>query len=226
MLHAPKDQLKDIVKQGVTIDILDAEEAIKLYQVIGNHKDALIKDNFDSLFGVLQIVLVKNTILAINKVYEIPKNKYPLRSLPAAIKILKSNRNEFKIEYREQLEYQLNNWGFDRKCLISLSDSELTNIVAEALSTKLPSEDEIKDIRDVRDKRVAHHELIDETKISSIMWPHLDDLLARAKKIVGVISNHYLGELYENNGEYVLSYNASETSRSLVRLLKKAGIIN
>jgi hypothetical protein len=206
---------------------LDAEEAIKLYEVIGNHKDVLIKDNFDNLFGVLQIVLVKNTILAINKIYEIPKNnKYPLRSLPAAIKILTDNCNELKIEYREQLEEKLNNWGFDRKCLISLSDSELTNLVAEALSTKLPSEDEIKDIKNVRDKRVAHHELIDETKISPIMWPRLDDLLARAKKIVGVIGNHYLGEFYEINEEYVLSYNASETSCSLVRLLKKAGIVN
>lgn len=225
MVYTPKDNLKDIVKQGVIIDILDAEEAIKLYEVIGKHRDALIKDNFDNLFGVLQSVLVKNTILAINKIYEIPKKKYPLRSLPAAIKILKDNYNEWKIEYREQLEEKLTDWGADKKCLISLSDSELTNIVAETLSTKLPSENEIKDIRDVRDKRVAHHELIDETEILSIMWPHVDDLLALAKEMVGVIGNHYLGELYEINGEYVLSYNASETSRSLVRLLKQAGIV-
>lgn len=149
-----------------------------------------------------------------------------MRSLPAAIEILKYNCDQLKIEYREQLEEKLTNWGFDRKCLVSLSDSEFTNFVAEALSTKLPSKDEIKDIRDVRDKRVAHHEFIDETKISSIMWPHLEDLLARAKKIVGVIGNHYLGSFYEiNDGEYVLSSNASTASISLVRLLKQANIV-
>ena len=212
---------------------MDAEEAIKLYEVIRNHKDTLIKYNFDNLFGALQIILFKNTILAINKIYEKPnyskrnKNQYELRSLPAAIKILKDNCNELKIEYREQLEEKLTNWGFDRKCLISLSDSELTNIVAEAISIKLPSQDEIKDIKNIRDKLVAHHELLDETKISSIVWPHLEDLLARAKKIVGVIGNHYLGSFYEiNDGEYVLSSNASTTSCSLVRLLNKAGILN
>ncbi|MBN3960376.1 hypothetical protein [Nostoc sp. NMS8] len=225
MVYTPKDKLEDIVKQGVRIDILDAEEAIKLYEIIGNHKDALTKNNFDNLFGVLQSLLVRNTILSINKIYERPNKKYPPRSLPAAIEILKDNCNELKIEYREQLEYKLNNWGFDRKCLLSLSDSELTNIVAEALSRKLPSKDEIKNIRDVRDKRVAHHESIDETKIESIMWRHLDDLLVRAKKIVGVIGNHYLGSLYEIDGKYVLSDNASETSRSLMRLLKQAGIV-
>lgn len=227
MFHTLKDKLKDIVKQGVVIEIFDTEEASKLYEVIGNHKDALIKDNFDNLFGVLQIALIKNTILAINKIYEIPKNKkYPLRSLPSAIKILKDNCNELKIKNREQLEEKLTNWGVDKKCLISLSDSELTNVVAEALSRKLPSEDEIKNIKNVRDKRVAHHELIDEIEISSIKWPHLDDLLIRAKKIVAIIGNHYLDKLYEINGEYVLSYDASITSRSLVRLLKKAGIVN
>ena len=111
--------------------------------------------------------------------------------------------------------------------MISLSDSELTNIVAEALSIKLPSQDEIKDIKNIIDKLVAHHELLDETKISLIVWPHLEDLLARAKKIVGVIGNHYLGSFYEiNDGEYVLSSNASITSCSLVRLLNKAGILN
>ncbi|MEH2339076.1 AbiU2 domain-containing protein [Nostoc sp.] len=227
MVPTPKDKLKDIVNQGVKIDIFDAEEAIKLYEVIGNYKEKLVKDNFDNLFGVFQIALIKNTILAINKIYEEPKNKYQLRSLPDAVKILKDNCNDLKIEYREQLEEKLTNWGFDKKCLISLSDSELTNIVAEALSTKLPSQDEIKDIKDVRDKRVAHHEFIDETKISSIMWPHLEDLLERAKKIVGVIGNHYLGSFYENNdGEYVFSSEVSKTSRSLVRLFQKAGIVN
>ncbi|MEH2274433.1 MAG: hypothetical protein V7K40_06385 [Nostoc sp.] len=219
------NQLEDIIK-GVAMDILDAEEAIKLYEVIGNHKDTLIKDNFENLFAVLQVALLKNTILAINKIYETPKKTYPLRSLPAAVKILKDNCNKFKIEQREQLEQKLTNWGLDKKCFISLSDLELTNIVAEALNTKLPSKEEIKNIKEVRDKQVAHHELIDKEK-SSIMWSHLDDLLARAKKIVGVIGNHYIGSFYEiNDGEYVLSYDASITSLSLMRLLKKAGIVN
>ncbi|BDI17446.1 hypothetical protein ANSO36C_32480 [Nostoc cf. commune SO-36] len=43
MVYTPKGKLEDIVKQGVVIEILDAEEAIKLYEVIGNHKEALIK---------------------------------------------------------------------------------------------------------------------------------------------------------------------------------------
>lgn len=50
------------------MDILDAEEAIKLYEVIGNHKEELIKDNFENLFAVLQFALTKNTIIAISKV--------------------------------------------------------------------------------------------------------------------------------------------------------------
>lgn len=106
-----------------------------------------------------------------------------------------------------------------------MTDSELTTIVAKILNDKMPSKDDMKAIKSIRDKRLAHDESIDESKISVIMWQELDNLVELAKSILGIIGNHYLGSLYEINGKYTLSEDALIESRSLVRLFRQAGII-
>jgi hypothetical protein len=169
---------------------------------------------------------VKDAILAINKIYESNSRNFELRSLRFALKIMEDNFDKLKIEYREQLEEKLTNWGCDSKCLIAMSDSELTKIVVEELKKILPPKERLNELKALRDKRIAHHESINETKIPSVLWKQIDDLLEIAKKVVGVIGNHYLGILFEINGEYSLTSDTSKTSLSLLRLLRKAEILS
>jgi hypothetical protein len=225
MIYNPKESLKNIVDNGIIIDFLAAEEAIALYKTIGNHQSALVNNDFAHLFGVLQIVLAKEIVLCLIKIYE-NNDKYPLRSFPCAIKLIQENCNQLKIEYREQLEDKLTTWGLEKKCLITMTDSELTTVVCNVLKDKIPSPSAMKAIKNIRDKRLAHSELIDETEILPIIWQQIDDLIALAKTLLGVIGNSYLGSLYEINEEYSLSYDASIASHSLIRLLKQASIVS
>ena len=221
----PKEHLQDIVDNGIKFDLDAAETATLLYETISNYKSELADKDFESLFGYIQLVLAKDTILSINKIFERnPRNKFNLRSLYAAVKIINDNPHELKIENRVQLEEKLAIWGLDRKCLIAMTESELTTIVAKTLNDKMPSEDDIKEIKNIRDKRLAHNESIDEKKIFVPEWTKLDNLIELAKKILGIIGNHYLGTSYEMNGEYYLSKDAAIPSQSLIKLFKEAGI--
>lgn len=224
-IETPKQHLQDIVDNGIKIDLLAAETAIALYETIGNHKTALVDNNFENLFGNIQILLAKDIVISISKIFDYNEN-YNLRSLYAAIKIIRDNSHKLKIEYRVQLEEKLAIWGLDRKCLIAMTDSEVTKTVVKILNDKMPSKDDMKAIKNIRNKRLAHNESIDEAKISVILWQELDNLVELAKTILGIIGNHYLGSFYEINGEYALSYDALIESRSLVRLFRQAGITN
>ncbi|MBD2510102.1 hypothetical protein H6G91_22865 [Nostoc muscorum FACHB-395] len=224
-MYTPKEHLQDIVNNGIKFDLLAVETAILLYETIGNYQSELADKNFEHLFGNIQLLLAKDIVLSISKIFD-NNDRFSLRSLYAAIKIINNNSHELKIEYRIQLEEKLGIWGLDRKCLIAMTDSELTTLVGKMLNDKMPSKDDIKAIKNIRDKRLAHDECIDEAKISVILWQELDNLVELAKSILGIIGNHYLGSLYEINGEYTLSENALIESRSLVRLFKQAGIIS
>lgn len=88
------DTLKDIISKGVAIDIFKAEQAFALLNEIGKRSEVINRENFGHLFGNLQDILVEQIILAVNKIYEHPNRRYPIRSIPVALKILEENTDD------------------------------------------------------------------------------------------------------------------------------------
>lgn len=218
----PKEHLNEIVSQGIKWEIFEAETATKLYEEIGNHKDGLIKNNLEDLFAFLQNALLSQTILAVNKIFEQP-GRYVVRSIPSALKLLQNNSAKLNIEHREQLEQKLASWGVEANLKIK-SDQEITNIVVEQIGKMLLEKDAnsaLKRLKTLRDKRIAHPEHIDETKLPQVYWREIDDSLKLAKEVIGIIGNNYLNVHYELDGEYVLSYDASLIANALSSLLNK-----
>lgn len=217
-----KEELNEIISQGVKWEIFAAEGAIKLYEEIGKHKDDLNRNGFDNLFVFLQNALLAQTILAVNKIYERP-SRLPSRSIPAALNLLQNHSKELHIERREQLEQKLALWKVEED-LKTKSDQEVTSIVVEQIGKILSAEDidsALKRLKTLRDKRIAHPESIDETELPQVLWGEIEKLLEVAKKVVGIMGSNYLNVDYELDGEYVLSYNAACIARALTRLLKK-----
>jgi AbiU2 len=220
-----QEQLKDILGNGVGLDIFVAEEAIYLYEVIGNHKDALTQKKYDHLFGVFQSVLASRLILSINKIYE-KVGRYPTRSIPAALSLLEQHCENFKIQDRDGLEQKLAELGFDRESLRELCEPQLTQMVIKYLKKGCPSQDDLNALKTHRDKRIAHNEAINDDKLPEILWGEPEKLLEYAKHVMGILGNHYLGSRYEIDGKYELSYDARQTGITLSRLLNEAGIVS
>lgn len=219
----PQEELKEIISQGVKWEIFEAEAAIKLYEEIGKHKDDIFKNDFLSLFDFLQNALLSQIILAITKIYEHehPKSKYKLRSIPVALNLLKNHSTTLKIGHKEQLEQELTIGGVE-ECLITKSDQEVTEIVVKQIQEMLLAEDidgALEGLKNLRDKRIAHSEAIEETDLSQVLWKEIDSLIELVHKVVRIIDTHYLQVPNDIYLESELSYEPEKLRSSLCRLL-------
>src|SRR5512132_4333251 len=97
-MSSARDRLKDIISEGVVIDIYYAEEALALYELIGRRADRINAQTYGAFFGSLQMTLLRQLILAVNRIFEPERGRYRLRSIPAAIKVLREGAEELSIE--------------------------------------------------------------------------------------------------------------------------------
>jgi hypothetical protein len=81
------------------------------------------------------------------------------------------------------------------------------------------------EMKNVRDKAIAHSEAIHASRLKLPTYAKIDQLVDMAKKFVVVVGNGYLGINYEPDGKYLYTSDAKRASRSLRRLLVKAGIL-
>lgn len=126
-MNEHREKLEDIIRQGVAVDLFHADEALSLDMFVGQHADEINKATFGVFFGSLQIILTRNLILHVAKMYEKPSKRHPTRSIPSAIVILKDHGDDLVIEQRPGLVAALARRGALPGEMKKLSDRELTN---------------------------------------------------------------------------------------------------
>lgn len=57
--------LKDIVSNGIALDVFDAEEVFALDELIGENADSINEAKFGAFFGTLQRYLSRQLILSV-----------------------------------------------------------------------------------------------------------------------------------------------------------------
>lgn len=233
---SPREELEDIISNGIVPDIFEAEQALALESLIGINAAAINEQKFGSLFGSLQVILAKCFILAVTRLYEKyekPNPKYRIRSIPEALKVLEKYAKEFGIKRKAIVIGKLEESGYDVGQLQKMSDVDLTlKIVkhfSENLSQSLISEAgmprALNALKTIRDKAIAHREAIEVSGLKIPSYAKIDQLIDLAIKFVIIVGNGYLGINYEVDGRYFHTSEAKRASRSLRRLLVKAGVL-
>jgi len=230
-----KEGLKSLFNEGLMIDIFQADESISLYKMIGLNAEGINKYNFGELFGALQGVLSDRLVLSLNKLFEVEK-KNPSRSIPSVLTYLEKNAFILKINSKSKLISGLNELGGDGDFSENdpLPDSEFSKILVSRLRQFIPHHKgdtklskTLIALRESRDKRIAHNEHIESTRIAGVTWNECIELLDFAKKFTATIGFGYLSLMMQwPSGEYILSDDAERRSVALKRLFKKAGIID
>ncbi len=229
------EQLRDIVSNGLVIDVFKAEQAAMLFETIGDASDLINKSSFGDLFGTIQGMTVDQLYLATSRMYDKP-TQYELRSLPSLINFLSSESNKLNVVDRPFLISWLNEeTSIGSDILVAKGDPELTTILAECIQNNCPAfnlenpkqlTEIMCAVRDVRDKRIAHHEQIDVIKLRTATWSEFELLLDFMKSIISVVGRCYLSTGYSSDvGTYFLSADAKRVSRGLRCLLKEAKLI-
>jgi AbiU2 len=206
----------DILFEGVVLDVYEAELAIKILDFIRTNADTLY-DNFPDLFYNLERILTTWIFLAIARLYEekSPRSKYPLRTIPEALKILE--KEEILIKDKLKAIDKLPVPGSVKEHLTHAGDSDFLKSIAEYFRTKLEIlRASIDTIRDKRDKIVAHREAINEMKLKRPDRDEVDELVSFAKSFYEVVG--------EGIRDRYIGSDPASVARSLRRLITQAGI--
>ena len=232
---SPIEELTDLITNGIVLEIFEVEQALALDELIGINAKVINEQRFGSLFRSLQIILGKCFVLDIAKLYERPKRKYHIKSIPVALKLLQDNADELPIKRKPLVFDKLVEFGYDMEQVQVMPDKEITLRIVKYFSDNLQPKtiisniNEIHDALDalkkVRNKVIAHREAIESSELKLPTYAKIDQLVNMAKKFVVVVGNSYLGGNYEVNGRYLRTSDAKRASRFLRRLLIKAGIL-
>ncbi len=229
-----KEILKDIVSNGIALDIFDVEEAFALVKLIGENADAINQARYGRFFGAYQKQLGRIIILSVARMFE-TNDRYQLRNIPAALKILREQGKKLKVLHRNYLREQLVGPGREGNTLHNLDDARLTELVVAHFEKVIPKAVESSDIaleralhalKTVRDKTVAHPEAVEWEDLPKPTYSELGELTELAKDFVSVVGLPYLGMAYRpDNGNYMLSSDAKRTSLCLKRMLRNLDVI-
>ncbi len=230
---SPREELEDIISNGIVLDIFEAEQALALESLIGINAAAINEQKFGSLFGSLQVILAKCFILAVTRLYEKPNPRYQIRSVSEALKVLEKYAKEFDIKRKSIVIGKLEELGYDGGQLQKMSDVDLTLKIVQHFSENLPQSliseagmpRALNALKTIRDKAIAHREAIEVSGLKIPSYAKIDQLVDLAKKFIIIVGNGYLGINYEVDSRFFHTSEAKRASRSLRRLLVKAGVL-
>lgn len=221
--------LDKIVGWGIVHDIFDAEESRSIIVFIGEHAEAINTKAFGAFFGEMQRLLGHTLILAISRMYEREGKRYRLRSIPAAIKYLDAHAPELPVIDRTAIVRCLTKLGYKTPGGDSGCDPAMTRALASTLGArhKVLQRAAGHAVKTTRDKVIAHHELVDAQALPKATYAQLDELLEFAKDVATVVGHAYTSIVYRpDSGEYSLTSDAERSTRSLRRLLIRAGVLS
>jgi len=232
---SPIEELKDIVTEGIALDIFDAEESLAFLDSIGTNADEINKATFGAFFGTLQRYLNRQLVLSVSRLFEEPKKRYRIRSLRTAINVLENNAAAIVIPEKPNLIVALKALGAYTEGMEKATDEEITLEVVDFFSAKFPKANQesiaaldvaLYATKTIRDKNIAHSEAVSWDELPKPTYVQLEHLVEIAKEFVGTVGLGYTSTVYSSNDprEYYLSDDAKRSTRCLNRMFKKLGI--
>lgn len=221
-----QEKLKDILIYGIALDIFDAKETYALEEFIGNNAVEINELTFGVFFGSIQILLNRQLILLVARLYEKPNNRYPTRSIPSALKVLEENADNLEIQQRQILEKELEKLGMNLNELKLLTDKDLTLKVVYFFNDKMPLSVEKSELvlgkalysaQTLRNKNIAHPEAVSWEELPKPTYEQLVDLIEFAKEFVFIIGMSYFADMDED----YLTGDSTRSTRCLKRIIEK-----
>jgi hypothetical protein len=230
-----KAKLDALITDGVAITVFQAEEALRLEELVGREAPRINAAGFGALFGSLQVILGRYIILTTAQLFEKPNQRYQIRSVPAAIKFLYDHADALVVEQRPALLRSLSQLGAPVKDFQEGPDPEVTRFVAQFFEEQVSRVDldeasgearALTALKTLRDKVVAHSEAVQLEDLPKPTYAEIDRVVALARSFVGAVAFGYLSVGYDDNsGSPSLSFDAQRATTSLRRLLERSGVL-
>lgn len=203
-----EQQLTDLLYAGLFPDISDADHLRELLTTIGRRADDVNSARFGGLFGTLQGTLQNGVLLAVSRIFDPPPRQYPTRSIRAVAALLRDTAS--KLAVRDVAAIR-------RKAVllaprVQLPDHadaqrftcQVASLIEDAVLSRKGSIDKV---RQLRDKRIAHNEVIPKEELFGPTWKEVNELLDVGRAVAVVVGQGYLNTICEDvHGKWVLNY--------------------
>lgn len=220
-------QLNQMVSTGPVEYVFEAEQSLSLIEACGKNQAFLVKGNFGELFGTIQGLAINQFVLSVTKLYEKPTQRYPNRSIPSVLKFIEDNAKLLEVRRPKLVQRGLQRLKIDTSEFDKTDSSLQRNLLIvrnlKAWFPDVDSDDALRALKALRDKKFTHPEDIDIDKIEKTTWEQAERLLVLPRAIIGIIGDAYLSMAYwDDKGDYLLSIDGSRVGRAMDRLIKTA----
>jgi AbiU2 len=213
---------------GILENIFAADESYNLAFCIGRRADDLNKHGYGAAFRPVQNMLEQHFVLSVTKLFEEANPRYPTRSIPAALRILKKQAGKIQIQERAAMLLRFSRIGIDTSCFHALADEELMLATIAHYETRLPSTAVLSDLAPARtlkalsfrrNKVIAHNEDTSALSFPHTTWGEARLLVELAKNFVDVIGAGCLSYILSgDDGVFLPSEDAKRSAKSLERI--------
>ena len=228
-----KTKIKEI-SWSVAGNILSAERCRILVQMISKYAAEINSTPTSEFFGFCQSVMINHYYVNLVKIYE-PKKRYPMKTIPALLDELKSS-GWLSEEKSWLAKSELKKLGITFKVSCKLKCEDLLQLEREletALRRRLPAwnddgkpiSETLKRLRTIRDKVIAHPELIEPAALKEVPWNKSQELLALAKDTLGTVGRLTSSTEWQFGGKFTLDIDFQKSEMSLLNLLQMARIV-
>jgi hypothetical protein len=190
------EELKDILHNGLLIDVFNAETYNSVDKIISNHhkkineSDKIKRD----IFSMYRQLAQDAAILSLSRVYDKP-TKYKTRCILYLLKRLEEISGVLpKIEEPYQTINLLKQYHLPESCCLSVTDNDLSKFPKEIAEYYKNVYRDSSSLKDYRNKIIAHNEKL-ELKMT-LTWQIFDELINFAIEVIEVIAMAYFGNTY------------------------------
>lgn len=212
------EELRDILVNGLIRDFYSAECYNTIHKIISNHivninnSDNITRDFFSIYYELAE----KATILSISRIYDKSK-KYKTRCIAYLLKRLNELSSDLpSIEEPNLTIKVLKKYNLPESCCAAVKDADTSKFPKELAHHYEVLSSENKNLKDFRDKIIAHNEIFDG-KIG-FTWQIYDELIRFANEIIEVIVIAYF------NTSIAVTRDAENKARSVEIILKKLNL--
>lgn len=221
------EAITHLIKNGLLKDLHIAEKSFRLNKKISESQNEIVNPVKKDISKILYDLTYTEMILSLCRLYDKPDKSYPTICLKQLYKKLKES--DYKLELKESKENILSQlidseWAYDLKeVLIRSTDSSFNKYASDFIETielNHPISGAILNIKEIRDKFLAHNE---DIKIdTTIPYESITILIAHAKDVLSFFSLAYSGiHLRTATGSFYLSQSTFDWEIKYRKFLKE-----
>lgn len=184
-------------------EIFLAEQALSIYQNIGESAFRLNNSKHREIFGLIQKQAFSSLILSLGKLFERPNRRYPNYSIPTILNHLRDDFDNIPVNSASTLklaEYLTDD--SDEQIRLIQDDNKIKDRIMKDFEEKCPQIPCRRDypldvtysaVRVLRDKRVAHTEDHNLDDLDRANWNEIESLLAYCESFINIINYGLFG---------------------------------